>query len=317
MGFKDFAGGCVIHASTGTAALVVIKFLAPRERSRSSRKLGHHNLLLSMLGSSIIWGGWYSFNGGSAYAANEQAAGALLNTHLSACAGSSMWLILFYWRTKKYSLLEIMSGALAGLGSITAGSGFVTPSSAFLIGMTGGFFSSLWVSKIKPRMKLDDTLDVWALQGIPGLIGTFSVSLFSTKNSINGADGVFYGGNWSFMGVQLLGMLVTTILSLTGTSLVMLLVKYLLGGKLDVTAAVEEKGLDLIQIGEQAYDTVLPPLLDIGSDALLLKLNEACMFGNLERVKSLISDGANPLGSDYDGRTPGTFISIMYFEDIF
>ena len=148
---KDFAGGCVIHASTGVAALVVTKFLAPRERGRGSRKLGHHSLLLSMLGSSIIWGGWYSFNGGSAYAANSQAANALINTHLSACAGAASWLILAYSRDGKYHLIEIMSGALAGLGSITAGSGFVSPWAAFVTGSIGGILSSLWVSHIKPK----------------------------------------------------------------------------------------------------------------------------------------------------------------------
>jgi Amt family ammonium transporter len=315
LGVKDFAGGCVIHASTGIAALVVCTFLSSRERSKTSRRTPPHNLLLSMLGSSLIWGGWYSFNGGSAYAANSQASNALINTHLAACAGSFVWVVIGYHRDKRYHLLELMSGALAGLGSITAGSGFVAPASAFLIGAVGAGLSNCWVYIAKPRLKLDDTLDVMGLQGIPGITGSFLLAFFSRPDSINGVAGIVYGGSWNVLGVQCLAIVSTVIISAFGTWIVMLLTRAYLGG-LDISAADEEAGLDECQIGEQAYDMKLPPVLDIGEDALLLKLNEACLRGDLVKAKSLINDGADPQGVDYDGRSPAHLAAAEGHLDI-
>ena len=163
-------------------------------------------------------------------------------------------------------------------------------------------------------MKIDDTLDVWPLQGIPGLVGTFCVSFFSKPDSINGSPGLVYGGSINFMLVQLAGMGSTILLSGIGTFIVVFIIRRTVG--LDVSADDEEKGLDMTQIGEQAYDLVLPPLLDFGADTLLLKLNEACGDGDLKRVKQLINDGADPHAHDYDGRTPAHLASAEGHLDV-
>ena len=139
IGVLDFAGGLTIHTSTGVAALVVSSILSTR-MTQHDFAIGHHNLPMFVLGGALIWGGWYSFNAGSAFSANAQAAIATINTHLSASSGAAVWILLHYYTEQKWTLTEIMNGAFAGLAAVTPGSGFVVPWSAVIIGGCGRIF---------------------------------------------------------------------------------------------------------------------------------------------------------------------------------
>ena len=176
MGVLDFAGGVVIHTTSGIAGLVVA-FAIPRRKKNIG--ISHHNLPLSILGGSIVWAGWYSFNSGSAYHANYQAAGAILNTHLSACCSAFCWVLLTYRKEKFWKMTALISGAFAGLASITAGSGFVSPWASCFIGVLSGSVSWYAVILIKDILNLDDVLDVVSLQGVPGAFGTILVAFFA------------------------------------------------------------------------------------------------------------------------------------------
>lgn len=308
-GVLDFAGGLTIHTSTGVAALVVSYVLAGRMKESGSAP-GHHNLPLFILGGSLIWGGWYSFNGGSAYSANGQAAVAVLNTHLSASAGAFTWMLLYrYANTNNvdhhWSLTEIMNGAFAGLAAITPGSGFVMPYSSVCIGILGSVCAYFWVSKVKPWLGVDDALDVAALQGVPGIVGSILVG-FAAEYAISpklGADGLglFVGGNGVLLWKQLVAVVITVGWTAIFTWLLMRFMRRFVG--IDVSPQAEEKGLDYVQIGEQAYDETLAPILDLGADVLTTKLIDAAKAGNLARVKALVQVGAQTEASDYDGRS--------------
>ena len=176
LGVLDFAGGSVIHTTSGVAGLIVAITIPRRKKIMG---ISHHNLPLSILGGCMIWAGWYSFNSGSAYKANFQAAGAILNTHLSACSGAFCWVLLSYRKDKYWKMSALINGAFAGLGSITAGSGFVSPWASCLIGTISGSCSWFSVGFFKDYLNLDDVLDVMSLQGVPGAVGTILVAFFA------------------------------------------------------------------------------------------------------------------------------------------
>jgi Amt family ammonium transporter len=187
MGVMDFAGGMTIHSSTGIAAIVVCLVLHKRKKHSH---VSHHNIPLSAFGGMLVWAGWYSFNGnldmygydcvtsriigsplpilltgGSANKANGQAVLALLNTHISACAGAAVWTFLAFRRDGKWHITEIIGGAFAGLAGVTPGSGFMPPFSAIIIGTIAGLASFYTVPFVKQTLQIDDVLDVFALQG--------------------------------------------------------------------------------------------------------------------------------------------------------
>lgn len=304
LGLQDFAGGLVIHASSGVAGFVVSAFLQPR-KNKEALENSAHNLPLSVSGGILIIASWNFFNGGSAYKANHQAASALINTQLSAWISSLLWMIYTYRATGKYSVSALLNGALAGLGSITAGSGFVLPYGAFVIGMVSGSVSYWSVSFFKSTLNIDDVLDVAALQGSPGLVGSILVGVFSNaavSPGDSGTNGLLYGGGFKPLLVQLLGAAVTIVWSGVMTWVVMGLMKRFIG--VDVDPHTEEIGLDKAQIGEQAYDQDLDELLDLGADVLTEKLCEAAAKGELVEVKRLVAAGARPDTGDYDSRTP-------------
>jgi ammonium transporter, Amt family len=298
LGVVDFAGGLTIHTSTGVAALAVTFILSGRLKIKG---LSHHNLPIAILGGSIIWGAWYSFNGGSAFKANGQAAIAVMNTHVSACVAAMVWTLLGYRRDRQWHVTEIMNGAFAGLAAITPGSGVVLPQMAFFIGLVGGLLSYYWVQSVKPKLGLDDALDVTALQGVPGIWGTFAVGLFAAK-PYSPAMGLFYGGDGSLLFHQSVGIVVTVVWTFSMTYLLMMFIRRTVG--IDVSASVEEKGLDISQIGEQAYDETLALELDLGTEMMTTKLCEACHAGDLQKVKQYVQVGTHADASDYDLRTP-------------
>lgn len=307
-GVLDFAGGLTIHTSTGVAALAVTSLL--QGRLSHGGTVQHHSLPLFIVGGALIWAGWYSFNGGSAYAANGQAAVAVMNTQISSSSGALTWIILnkllsTHDERHKWRLSDIMNGAFAGLAAVTPGSGFMEPYSAFGVGIVGAAGALCWVNFVKPRMGLDDALDVAALQGVPGILGSLAVGFVAETYLVNDSPenlGILAGGNGVLLWKQTIGVIVTVVWTGMLTSLLLLFMRRFVG--IDVSPEAEEKGLDAVQVGEQAYDETLSPLLDLGHDVLAAKLIDACRVGDLRRCKELIGAGAEPDGRDYDGRTP-------------
>lgn len=287
-GVKDFAGGITIHASAGAAGLAVSWVLAGRMKNRGQN--GHHNIPLSVIGGSIIWAGWYFFNGGSANGANEVAVRALFNTHMSACTGAITWTLLAFRRDGFWHVTDLINGALAGLGGITAASGFVRLQFSLLISFCASFGSYVWVYFIKPKLGLDDALDVTGLQGVPGTIGSMMLGFLDPVS-----------GGWLQFGKQTYAVAIGLVWSAFWSVVLMYFIKITVG--IDVSPEEEELGLDFIQIGEQAYDDRLDDKLDLGEQALAAKLIDACTKGNFSRVRKLVHSGADVHLVDYDGRS--------------
>ena len=322
-GVVDFAGGLVIHASSGAAALPVVLMLQ-RRRAGQEAAPQHHNLPLSTLGAALIWGGWYSFNGGSAYKAGPQAASALLNTHLSACAGAATWVIAHFLTTRQWAVTAMMNGVFAGLGAVTAGSGFIGARAAVCAGVLGAT-SGILTIRMKDAARLDDVLDVMALQGMPGIVGSIWVG-FAAQIKLNPGlkqNGLLYGGGWALVRHQILGAVVACCWSAGWTWVIMKLIDYSVG--IDVSPDAESIGLDLVQVGEPAYDHDIAGSGDLygdasanglrqrhqgkqqqaaGSELLTERLIDAAANGNLVKVRRLVTQfGAAADAQDYDGRS--------------
>ena len=247
--------------------------------------------------------GRYSFNAGSAFAANSQAGLALVNTHCSACAGATVWVFASFCKDRHWHLTEIISGAFAGLGAITAGSGYCYPASAFVVGLLAGATSWSWVAYVSPRLRADDALDVFALQGVPGIVGSLALGVTGQLFEAEG-KGLMDGGGFRQLGIQVLGVSVTLGWSALWTLVLMLVMKWTVG--INVTPEMEERGLDYVQIGEQAYDDTLATSLDLGDDMLMSKLCDAASRGSVAELQTLLKRevDVNLDMGDYDGRTP-------------
>jgi Amt family ammonium transporter len=179
MGHMDFAGGTVVHIASGASALVAAWMLGPR-RGFGREPMVPHNLLITVLGAGLLWAGWFGFNAGSAFEASSRAAGALLATQVGACAGAMLWGICEYIHRGQWSVLGTMTGAIAGLIAITPASGYITIPGALAIGAAGGVVCFLCVVHFKARTGIDDTLDVFALHGVGGLVGTLLTPVFAS-----------------------------------------------------------------------------------------------------------------------------------------
>ncbi len=232
VGVKDFAGGIVVHETAGLAALIIAAFLGPRRH----RTTPPHNPGFVMIGAAMLWVGWFGFNGGSQLAADGGAAMAMTVTHISAAAASLSWAL---WEKIKYgkaSLVGLVTGTIAGLASITPASGFVDPIQALIIGAVAGILCQEAVNVVRNILKIDDTLDVFAVHGIGGIFGTIMIAVFGL-------------GTWT---AQLGGL---AIVGLFTTVVTVVLVKAVaLVTPLRVDAETETNGLDLSVHGERAYD---------------------------------------------------------------
>ncbi len=232
VGVKDFAGGIVVHETAGLAALIIAAFLGPRRH----RTTPPHNPGFVMIGAAMLWVGWFGFNGGSQLAADGGAAMAMTVTHISAAAASLSWAL---WEKIKYgkaSLVGMVTGTIAGLASITPASGFVDPIQALIIGAVAGILCQEAVNVVRNILKIDDTLDVFAVHGIGGIFGTIMIAVFGL-------------GTWT---AQLGGL---AIVGLFTTVVTVVLVKAVaLVTPLRVDAETETNGLDLSVHGERAYD---------------------------------------------------------------
>jgi ammonium transporter, Amt family len=257
MGALDFAGGTVVHANCGAGALAMAVVLG-RRRGWPEAQYRPHNLPLVMIGTALLWFGWFGFNGGSALSADGVAAAAVLNTQLGASGGLLAWVLVERMRFGKGTTLGAASGAVSGLVAITPAAGYVAPLSAIAIGLIAGATCQLLVG-LKSWFGLDDALDVVAVHLGAGVIGSLCVGLFATT-AVNpkGADGLFYGGGYRLVGVQALAIVVVVMYSLVMTVLIGGLTNRLLGNR--ARAREEIAGLDLSQHGEAAYELAPTPV---------------------------------------------------------
>ena len=249
LGLMDFAGGTVVHVTAGTAAVVAAIVLGPR-RGFPSHLQPPHNMTLTVAGAAMLWVGWFGFNGGSALAANGDAAMALTVTHISAAAGAFTWLLIEWWRYGKPSALGAVTGMVAGLGTITPASGFVGPAGALIIGIAAGAVCFLATNFMKQRLRVDDSLDVFPVHGVGGALGTILTAVFASN-----ALGIFSGHSaidiGSQLGVQALGVVAVVAYAGAGTWLILKLTGALVGNR--VSDEEEMEGLDLVSHNERGY----------------------------------------------------------------
>ena len=249
LGALDFAGGAVIHISSGAAALVCAIVLGKR-RGYGTDYMAPHNLPMTLLGTGFLWFGWFGFNGGSALGANGIAVSAIIATHAAAAMGAIAWCGAEWAHRGKPTVLGVASGAVAGLATVTPAAGYIAPMSAIAIGLVAGmtcYAAIVW----KGRFGYDDSLDVVGIHGVGGVIGILATGLFASKVvNPGGADGLFFG-NPGLFGIQLLVVVVTMTFTIISTFLILKLVDSLTG--LRVSSEEEATGLDLSQHNERAY----------------------------------------------------------------
>lgn len=255
MGLYDFAGGTVVHITAGVAALVSAIVLGPRQ-GFGKAPLTPHNLTMTVCGAGMLWVGWFGFNGGSALAANGDAAMAILVTHLSASTGALTWMTIEWLKYGKPSALGIVTGMVAGLGTITPASGFVGPGGALLIGVFAGVVCFFATNAVKQKWKIDDSLDVFPVHGVGGALGTLLAGIFSatTLGLFSGygfADGIeTMAGQLS---VQAIGVGATFVYTAIVTWILLKLTGLLTNG-LRVSGEEEQRGLDIVLHEERGYD---------------------------------------------------------------
>ncbi|MEC1553044.1 ammonium transporter [Bacillus haynesii] len=248
LGAIDFAGGNVVHISSGVAGLVVAIVLGKR---RNMSDTAPHNLLLTLLGSTLIWFGWFGFNVGSALTIDEVAMTAFINTNTAAAAGLIGWILAEWLINKKPTMLGAVSGAIAGLVAITPGAGFVTPFSSVWIGLIGGIICFWGVFSLKKKFRYDDALDAFGLHGLGGTWGGIATGLFATTSvNADGANGLFYG-DISLLWKQLIAIAATYLFVAIVTYAIIKIVSIFF--KLRASEDEESLGLDLTLHGEKAY----------------------------------------------------------------
>ncbi len=253
MGLLDFAGGTVVHVTAGVAALVSAMVIGNR-KGFGTQAMPPHNMTMTVMGAGMLWVGWFGFNGGSALAANGDAGMAMLVTHISAAAGSLSWMMMEWIRHGKPSVLGIVTGMVAGLGTITPASGFVGPGGALLIGFSAGIVCYFATQAIKQKFKIDDSLDVFPVHGVGGIIGTLLAGFFASDQL-----GVFSGQGYaegmtmaSQLGVQAIGVVATFVYTAVITYILLKVLDALMG--LRVTGDEETEGLDIVLHDERGYD---------------------------------------------------------------
>jgi Amt family ammonium transporter len=251
-GALDFAGGTVVHVNAGAAALALTLLLG-RRRGWPHEPMPPHSLPLTLLGTGILWFGWFGFNAGSALAANGVAAQAFLNTFVAAAAAMVGWLIVERMKSGHATTLGAASGAVAGLVAITPCAGFVGGLAPVVIGVVAGAICYLAI-QLKYRFGYDDSLDVVAVHLVGGLLGSVLLGLFADA-SINelGTDGAFFGGGWGLFGEQVLAVVVVAIFSFAVSLLIGLVLKAVLPKGIRVSEEEEFTGLDLTQHSEAGY----------------------------------------------------------------
>ena len=249
MGLLDFAGGTVVHITAGVAALVSALVMGNRNGFPVTPMMPH-NMTMTVTGAGMLWVGWFGFNGGSAVAANGDAGMAMLVTHVSAACGALTWAAMEWIKYGKPSALGTVTGMVAGLGTITPASGFVGPMGGLVIGISAGIVCFFATSFIKQKLKIDDSLDVFPVHGVGGILGTILAGIFVSAGlgGAGFADGVTMG---SQLGVQLTGVIATVAYTAIATFVCLKVVDIIIG--LRVTDEQETEGLDINQHDERGY----------------------------------------------------------------
>jgi Amt family ammonium transporter len=253
LGLIDFAGGTVVHITAGVAALVFAIVLGPRDGFLKTPMMPH-NLTMSFTGAGMLWVGWFGFNAGSALAADGAAGMAMLVTHLSAATGALTWMIIEWRKYGKASGLGAITGMVAGLATITPASGSVGPAGALIIGLSGGVICYICTNYIKQKLRVDDSLDVFPVHGVGGIVGTFLAAIL-----VSDSLGIFSGNGYALgmtmgsqLGVQILGIVVVALYTAVLTYWLIKLVGIMTNG-IRVTKDEEQIGLDITDHDEQGY----------------------------------------------------------------
>lgn len=244
-GVLDFAGGLVVHLSAGTAGLVAALVLGPR-RGYGSDNMAPYDLSLAVIGTGLLWVGWFGFNGGSALGIGSRAVMAITTTHLAACAGAASWAAIEWAQRRKPSVLGMISGAIAGLGTVTPASGFVSPAFGIVIGIIAGAICYWACVSLKARLGYDDTLDVFGVHGVGGLTGTLLAGVLASS-AVGGTAGLIEGNPRQLL-IQLYGVAVTLVWTGAATFVLLKLVQLIV--PLRVRPEQEMEGLDITQHGE-------------------------------------------------------------------
>ncbi len=265
LGALDFAGGTVVHISSGVSALVLALLLGKRRISHGEDSRPH-NLTMTLIGTGLLWFGWFGFNAGSAIASNGLAGSAFLVTHIAAAVAAMTWVLIEWIVIKKPTALGMATGAVAGLVAITPASGFVGPMAAIALGV-GVSVISFCAIRLKAKLGYDDTLDVFGVHGIGGIWGALATGLFAAK-AVNaaGADGLFFGGGTTLLFKQMIGVGIAVGYAAVGTLILGLILKAVMGG-LRVAPEGEDAGLDLALHGEEAYGTLSEGAERLGAPA--------------------------------------------------
>ena len=249
MGALDFAGGTVVHINAGIAALMIAIFIGKRDGG--GKAILPHNLPFTILGTALLWFGWFGFNAGSALGANELAVNAFIVTNTAAAAAGLSWALIDWIFNEKPTMLGTATGAVAGLVAITPAAGFVSALSAIIIGIFVSIFCYIAVALIKPKFGYDDALDVFGVHCIGGVWGALATGLFASR-AVNpaAADGLFFGNPKQFL-IQLLAVGVTLVYSFLASLLIYKIIDLVI--KVRVEEKDETLGLDLTQHHENAY----------------------------------------------------------------
>lgn len=250
VGTLDFAGGIVVHTTAGVAALIVAALLGPRKGFNKSL-LTPHSPALTMVGAGLLWVGWFGFNGGSALAAGDGAATAILNTHLAASTAALVWILIERIRIGKATSIGIVTGAIAGLATVTPAAGYIGPAGAIVLGALGGAICFAMVQVVKHKWQIDDSLDVFAVHGVGGILGSLLMPLFFSE--MFGGGGFAAGASMtSQFSAQAIGLAVVALWTAAMTVIAAWTVSVVLPMRVDEEA--EHDGLDLHSHGERGWE---------------------------------------------------------------
>jgi Amt family ammonium transporter len=249
MGVLDFAGGLVVHTTAGISALVIAYYLGPRKDFPKSFN-PPHSPVLAMVGASMLWVGWFGFNAGSALAANANAGMAMLVTHISAATATITWMFIDWFKNGKPGLVGMITGMIAGLATVTPASGFIGPLGAIFLGLLSGGVCYYCVGFVKFKMKIDDSLDVFAVHGVGGMLGTLFAGILATANF--GGLGLEKAAVDQTM-VQVIGIVTVALLSFVGTVIIVKIIQATSGLRVPESQEINE-GLDFGSHGESSYN---------------------------------------------------------------
>jgi len=251
IGFLDFAGGSVVHINAGVAAIVAAIVLGNR-RGFPGTPMTPHNMAITVAGASMLWVGWFGFNAGSAVSAGSNAGMAMAVTHISAAAGSLAWMVCEWYKSGKPTVLGIVTGMVAGLGTITPASGYVGPVGGLVIGISAGVVCYFATQYIKRVLKIDDSLDVFPVHGVGGILGCLLTAVFYS-NSFGGLyEGEEVYSITSQLGTQAVGVIATVVWCAVATFFILKLVDIIVGLRVDEDE--ETEGLDIVLHNERGYD---------------------------------------------------------------